>query len=217
MRATVMRSSELSAALQKADLRVTKFVRVACPARGTTLADRRLDRYVSVLVNLASLIPGLRGNPVYEGLTSLLAGVLKKRTSPEDLPGLEAMMPTSPLVRMLNNPDVRTTADLHVLGGDFAGTGIVGRLKTLATDFYYRDDHDLVVNTPAMLGGTDRTAPIRYWIDTGGQVTHFHYFARADTRASPGGRADRHEHTVPRRCRRRRRRSLPRTTASARR
>jgi alpha-beta hydrolase superfamily lysophospholipase len=172
---------QLSGALQQADLRVTKFVRVACPARGTTLADRRLDRYVSVLVNLASLIPGLRGNPVYEGLTGLLAGVLKKRTSPEDLPGLEAMMPTSPLVRMLNNPDVRTTADLHVLGGDFAGTGIMGRLKTLATDFYYRDDHDLVVNTPAMLGGTDRTAPILYWIDTGGQVTHFHYFARADT------------------------------------
>ena len=74
---------------------------------------------------------------------------------------------------MLNNPDVRTTADLHVLGGDLAGTGVFGRLKTLVTDFYYRDDHDVVVNTPAMLGGIERSAPVRYWIDTGNEVTHF--------------------------------------------
>ena len=171
----------LGTALQTARLQITRFVRVACPARGTTLADRRLDRYVSVLVNLASLVPGLQGNPVYDGLTNLLAGVLKKRTDPEELPGLEAMMPTSPLVRMLNDPDVRTSADLHVLGGDLAGTGVFGRLKTLVTDFYYRDDHDVVVNTPAMLGGIERTTPVRYWIDTGDQVTHFHYFSRSDT------------------------------------
>ena len=98
---------ELSAALQRAGLRVTKFVRVACPARGTTLADGRLDRYLSVLVNLAGLA-GLAGNPMYEGLTSLLGGVLKKRADPAQLPGLEAMMPTSPLVRLLNDPEVTT-------------------------------------------------------------------------------------------------------------
>ena len=90
-------------------------------------------------------------------------------------------MPTSPLVRMLNARTCATTADLHVLGGDLAGAGVFGRLKTLVTDFYYRDDHDLVVNTPAMLGGIERTQPVRYWIDTGDQVTHFHYFARPDT------------------------------------
>lgn len=172
---------KLARVLESSRISLTRFVRVACPARGTTLADRRLDRYLSVLVNLASLIPGLKANPVYDGLTSLLAGVLKKRTEPEELPGIEAMMPTSPLVRMLNRPGVETTADLHVLGGDLAGVGLFGRLKTLVTDFYYRDDHDLVVNTPAMLGGIERTRPVRYWIDTGDQVTHFHYFARQDT------------------------------------
>ena len=41
--------------------RVTRFVRVACPVRGTTLADRRLDRYFSILVNLVGWIPGLKG------------------------------------------------------------------------------------------------------------------------------------------------------------
>jgi tetratricopeptide (TPR) repeat protein len=172
---------ELSDVLKGSRLRVTKFVRVACPARGTTLADGRLDRYFTILVNLASMIPGLKANAAYDALTSLLAAVLKKRTDPRELPGLEAMMPTSPLVRMLNRPDVKTAADLHILGGDLAGTGLFGRLKALVTDFYYRDDHDLVVNTPAMFGGMARTGSVPYWIDTGDQVTHFHYFSRPDT------------------------------------
>jgi len=171
----------LNEVLRRAQLRITRFVRVGCPARGTTLADGRLDRYFSVLVNVIGLIPGLKGSPIYDGLTSLLAGVLKQRTKPEDLPGLEAQMPGSPLVRVLNHPGVTTAADLHVLGGDLEGAGILGRLKTFATDLYYREDHDLVVNTPAMLGGTERTGKVHYWIDTGPDVTHFHYFRRQET------------------------------------
>jgi alpha-beta hydrolase superfamily lysophospholipase len=171
----------LSQSLSASSFQVTRFVRVACPARGTTLADGRLDRYLSVLINLASLVPGLSQSVVYDGLTALLAGVLKQRTDPRVLPGLEAMMPGAPLIQMLNRPDVETAADLHVLGGDLAPGGVFGRLKTLVTDLYYRDDHDLVVNTPAMFGGIARTRPIRYWIDTGSDVTHFHYFLRADT------------------------------------
>ncbi|MGH9175143.1 MAG: esterase/lipase family protein, partial [Vicinamibacterales bacterium] len=175
------RLKELNRTLQQSTFRIARFVRVACPARGTTLADGRLDRYFSVLVNLTSLVPGLEGNPVYDALTSVLAGVLKRRTDPEELPGLEAMMPGSPLVLLLNTPGVQTSADLHVLGGDLGGGGVFDKLKTWATDLYYRDDHDLVVNTPAMLGGTERTRPIKYWIDTGPEVTHFHYFGRSDT------------------------------------
>ena len=37
---------------------IERFVRVGCPARGTTLADGRLDRYLSITVNLLGLIPG---------------------------------------------------------------------------------------------------------------------------------------------------------------
>jgi hypothetical protein len=45
---------------------IERFVRVACPARGTTLADRRLDRYFSVITNLAGLIPLLKGSGIYD-------------------------------------------------------------------------------------------------------------------------------------------------------
>ena len=160
---------------------VSRFVRVACPTRGTTLASGRLDKYLSVILNVLETIPGLRESVVFDTFASLLAAVVKKRTDPEELPGLEAMMPQSALVRMLNRPDVRTDANLRILGGDIEGTGFWGRLKAFVTDLYYREDHDLVVNTPAMFGGTERAKTVRYWVDTGGRVNHFNYFANADT------------------------------------
>jgi len=45
--------------------RIEKFVRVACPARGTTLVSGKLDIYCSRLLNLIGLIPALRASPVY--------------------------------------------------------------------------------------------------------------------------------------------------------
>ena len=172
---------QLGKLLQDKELVIERFVRVGCPARGTTLASGRLDRYLSIIFNALGAIPGFKTNPVFEGITAFLAAVLKNRTKPEELPGLEAQMPTSPLVRLLNRPGVRTEADLHVLGGDVAGEGLVGRLKTFVTDLFYREDHDLVVNTPAMLGGIERTDDIYYWIDTGKNVDHFSYFRNPDT------------------------------------
>ncbi len=172
---------QLGGVLQDKQLCIERFVRVGCPARGTTLASGRLDRYLSIILNILEAIPGFTANPVFEGFSALLVGVVKNRTNPEELPGLEAQMPTSPLVRLLNRPGIRTEADLHVIGGDLAGEGLVGRLKTFVTDLFYREDHDLVVNTPAMLGGMERTNGIHYWIDTGKDVDHFSYFRNTDT------------------------------------
>ena len=177
--ATALR--ELRDLLDKQKYYVSRFVRVACPARGTTLASGRLDKYLSVILNVLETIPGLRESVLFDTFASLLAAVVKKRTDPEELPGLEAMMPESALVRLINRPDVRTGANLRVLGGDIEGTGFWGRLKTFVTDLYYREDHDLVVNTPAMFGGIERANKVRYWVDTGGRVNHFNYFSNADT------------------------------------
>lgn len=173
--------TELRDLLAAERYRVGRFVRVACPTRGTTLADRRLDRYLSVILNVLEHIPGLQESVLFDTFSSLLAAVLKKRTDPRELPGIEAMMPESPLVRMLNRPGVRCDSPLRILGGDVEGTGFWGRLKTFATDLYYREDHDLVVNTPAMFGGAERVGVPKYWVDTGGRVNHFNYFANADT------------------------------------
>jgi len=161
--------------------RIERFVRTACPARGTTLVDGRLDRYLSIVVNALGRIPGFRANPIYDATSALLLAVLKKRTLPQELPGLEAMMPSSPLIRVLNRPGQVSDADLHVVGGDISGDSAWSSLKALVADLYYQEDNDLVVNTPSMFGGAERTGGVRYWIDTGGGVDHFHYFRNADT------------------------------------
>ena len=172
--------AELGKLLDGAGLQVERFLRVGCPARGTTLADGRLDRYLSGIVNIIEKVPGL-ANPVVDGISSLLLAVVHKRTNPQELPGMEAMMPTSPTIRMLNRPDVTVAADLHVIGGDVKASGFINRLKVIITDLFYREDHDLVVNTPSMFGGATRRQPVRYWIDTGGKVNHFRYFTNSST------------------------------------
>jgi len=171
---------QLNALLIEKQPHVERFVRVACPARGTTLASERLDRYLSVLFNLVSKIPGF-DNIVLELLGDFLLAVVKKRTDPRDLPGLEAMMPQSALVRLLNQPGVQVDADLAVIAGDIEGEGIWSRLKVLATDLFYLADHDLVVNTEAMYGGTGRVGGARYHFEQGPEVNHFSYFQNHDS------------------------------------
>ena len=168
--------TELNKLMSLVDLKISKFIRVACPARGTTLAGGRLDRYLSGMVNVVGETTGLGNSVLFDSLSTLMLGVIKKRTEPQEVPGLEAMMPGSPTVKLLNRPDIKLTADLHVLGGDISPSGIWHRLKVFLTDLYYQEDHDLVVNSIAMLGGAPRINPVQYWLDEGAKVNHFLYF-----------------------------------------
>ncbi|MET0646029.1 MAG: CHAT domain-containing protein [Pyrinomonadaceae bacterium] len=174
---------ELSAVLAEKRLNVERFVRVACPARGTTLASKRLDLYFSVLLNLIGAIPALSGNPIYSFVKATLLELAKRRTKPDELPGLEAMMPESPVIHLLNRPDLSTAADLAVIAGDVQGSGIFGNIKVFATDLFYWEDHDLVVNTSSMSGGLGRAeGRARLFLDRGPEVNHFSYFANRKTR-----------------------------------
>ncbi|MFZ5511856.1 MAG: DUF7379 domain-containing protein [Pseudomonadota bacterium] len=166
---------ELLQVLDAKGLRITRFVRAACPARGTTLASGRLDRWLSVLKFLAA-------ETLVDDALDFLLGVVKERTDPRSLPGLEAMMPGSALVRLLNRPQLAVAADLSVIAGDVEGDSLWGRLKWLVADWFYAGDHDLVVNTGSMYGGA-RRAPggARFVFDQGKDVNHFNYFANART------------------------------------
>ena len=164
------RLTKLLKALEKKRIQVTRFVRVACPARGTTLASGRLDRWLSVL-NL--VMPG----GLFGDVADFLLAVVKERTDPRTLPGIEAMMPGSALTRLLHLPDLVTTADLSVIAGDVEGEGLWAKLKLLALDWFYAADHDLVVNTGSMTGGIARVQmAARYLLHKHQDVNHFRYF-----------------------------------------
>lgn len=166
---------ELLALLDAKRLRITRFVRVACPARGTTLASVRLDRWLSVVSYLAP-------DTLVDDAVDFLLAVVKERTDPRTLPGLEAMMPGSAVVRLLNHPDLEVGADLSVISGDIEGESFWGKLKWIVADWFYAGEHDLVVNTGSMYGGARRPAGgARFAFDQGADVCHFNYFSNART------------------------------------
>lgn len=156
--------------------RVERFVRVASPSRGTTLASGRLDRWLSVVFNLMAKVPAL-GGPVLETLTDFILAVIKEPKDAQALPGLAAMMPDSPLVALLNRPDLQIPEgqELAVISGDIEPEGVWRRLKLLLPDLFFAGDHDLVVNTGSMYGGL-RRAQGWFCLDQGADVNHFNYF-----------------------------------------
>lgn len=161
---------------------VDRFVRVACPARGTTLASGKLDVYLSGILNVIGLIPQLRASPVYSLLKAFTLAVAKERTRPEHLPGLEAQMPGSPFIAMLNSSQESVKAHLAVIKGDIEPTGILKKISIFFLDRFYESDHDLVVNTPSMDGGARRENQVPVLFDQGKDINHFRYFENPRTR-----------------------------------
>jgi len=171
---------------------IERFVRVACPARGTTLASQRLDLYLSALMNVIEFVPVARDSFAVDFIRAVTLETAKRRTDARELPGIEAMMPESPLIRMLNTV-AKSDGALAVIAGDAEGTGVLGRLKQLAIDAFFLAKNDYIVNTEAMYGGIPRPPekdqvagrPVRprRVFARGPEVNHFSYFHNAETRA----------------------------------
>ncbi|HZT54950.1 MAG TPA: hypothetical protein VFA35_01900, partial [Burkholderiaceae bacterium] len=168
---------------QKKGLKVERVVRVACPARGTLLASKRLDAYLSVLQWCLQLA----GLTVSAELVDFLHEVALRRADPAELPGLEAMMPDSKVVEWLNTAGEAVPGELRVIAGDMQGDSIASWVKTLLSDAFYWTDNDLVVQTRSMYGGAPRqSAPnappaASFLLDRGAKVSHFNYFANDRT------------------------------------
>ena len=168
---------ELIDELHARRVKVERLVRVACPARGTLLASRRLDAYLSVLRWTLQLA----GIPIVPALVDFINGVAQHRADPGVIPGLAAQIPDSPLVQWLHAVDQPIAGELRVVAGDLQGDSITSWLKTLLADAFYWTDNDLVVQTRSMYGGSPRAAAGRFALDRGGTVSHFGYFGNAAT------------------------------------
>jgi hypothetical protein len=168
---------ELVNVMRDRKLEVERIVRVACPARGTLLASTRLDVYLSILkwgLKLAQV-------PVAPALLDFAQEVAKRRTKPDELPGLECMMPESGFIRWLNQADREIAGKLFVVAGDLQADSLTSWLKTLVSDSFFWTDNDLVVQTRSMYGGRPRAGGSRYYLERGGKVTHFNYYANRPT------------------------------------
>ncbi len=174
---------ELAHLLGQKGFRIEHYVRVACPAQGTLLAASHIDAFLSTLLHLVGLVPGLAGTPLYAVVKRVVLEVVRSRTDPQLVPGLEAMLPQSPLTALLGRAQLKDGAQLGVIAGDIEGEGFLKRIGVFLTDYIIFDqqDNDLVVDTDSMYGGLARERG-RYIFDQGGDVSHFRYFANAYTR-----------------------------------
>jgi pimeloyl-ACP methyl ester carboxylesterase len=178
--------AELNRLLKAKKFRVERFARVGCPTRGTSLASERFDLYLSVIFNLIQKIPVLQASIIgtaYDIFSELIMAIAKERSDPNVLPGLEAMIPTSPLISLLNRPGRAVGGELRVVAGDIEGADLATALGTLLTDPLYIGDNDLVVDTEAMFGGAERQGGAAYSLHQGSQVSHFRYFTNEDSAA----------------------------------
>lgn len=163
--------------------KVTHFVRVACPARGTVLIDGRVDRWLNLLFNAAKfgMSASVVGSEIVEALQDVVIATVKEGTRSETLPGLAAMVPeASALLHILNQPTTLQDDGLVVIAGDCEAEGVLRRIGLFFADLYFGTDHDLVVDTASMDGGA-RRPQLRRVLDRSPDVSHFNYFANART------------------------------------
>ncbi|WP_421621471.1 CHAT domain-containing protein [Alkalilimnicola ehrlichii] len=168
--------------LRDKGIRVLRYVRVACPAAGTSLASERLDRLLSLLGNLIRLLPPANG-PFFNGvIRPMIRALVAQRFSPDRLPGLEAMLPHGPLVRWLNLAAPEVDAELAVIAGDAEGSGLIRRLGVLLLDrLIFPGRHDLVVDTRSMYEGLRRRQGVWQYFQSRPDISHFNYFDNADS------------------------------------
>lgn len=172
----VLAWEELLAVLETKHLAVERFVRVACPARGTILASRKVDTWASFFFNALRLVPGLDAAGVLSVVKKVVLVLLEQRLDVRAVPGLECMVPESALVATLAGVETPVEDGLLAVMGDVEGKGILGRIALALPDLFFSGDHDLVVNTDAMDGGMPRKGMTRPRLFSGPEHTHFGYF-----------------------------------------
>lgn len=177
---------ELKALLQKKQLVIQRYVRVACPARGTLLVSGNFDVFLSALLTLIGRVPYLHDDPIYYAIKRIVLEIARNRTNAKLVPGLEAMLPESPMARFLASARPQASTEVGVIAGDIEGGGLLKRLGVLFTDYAFFNgvDNDLVVDTDSMYAGIARHARARAFFDQGPTTSHFNYFQNDDTRAA---------------------------------
>ena len=180
------RLRDLGKLLAEKQFVIQRYVRVACPARGTLLASGNFDVFLSALLTLIGWVPYLHGNPLYHAFKRIVLEVAKNRTDARLVPGIEAMLPDSPMGRFLAVAKPQTSTQMAIIAGDSEGAGLLKRLGVLFTDyaFFSGIDNDLVVDTDSMYAGIARQAGGRALFDQGPKTSHFHYFQNDATRAA---------------------------------
>lgn len=175
---------EISSLLSGKNITIRKQVRVASPANGTTLASKRLNIFLNVTFNLIGLASGQVGNPIFVAFKEMILEAVACKDDVDVLPGLEAMNPQSPFIKVLNyqGADITIETPLFVVGGSSELSLKFKSLVVLIGKFFFLDKNDLVVDTESMKWGAKRKpGNVSLYIEKSGQIDHFKYFSTENT------------------------------------
>ena len=181
--AQASRLHQLSELRDRRRLTVRRYVRVASPARGTRLAAGCIDLFLSMLLEQAAHAQHRIGRQTASRLQRLVLDLIGARHDPHLVPGLEPLLPDSPLPRLLRNLSAQDGLKMAVIAGDHRSGTMLHRLATLAEDGIIDGlEHDQLVDTPSMLGGLARNAGARVLFAQGAHVEHLRQFSELDVR-----------------------------------
>lgn len=169
--------------VQARALNIHRVVRVAAPITGTSLLAENLDAWLNVglnglgfLLSAATAAPWVK--PVYGVFKDFALGAVGARFDRESLPGLEAMIPGSPLSLLLG-AGKRGRGELVAIAGDARRPGFWDRIKHVIPRAFFRGANDLVVDTAAMGVGErlgDKQIVWHRQSRKGDRVWHLAYF-----------------------------------------
>ena len=181
--------NDIHAILVNKKIKIEKFIRIACPAGGTTLASKRLDFFLNITLNLIGVVTGMAANPIYMAFRNLTAAAIDSKNKPEILPGLEVQNPGSPFIKALNcpmdleNPDGRIIINnsLVVIAGNSKPALKLNAIWIIASKLFFQRKNDMVVDTEAMTLGTRRSGKVQRFFYEDNQLNHFRYFENSIT------------------------------------
>ncbi len=168
--------------VQEKKPKITKFVRVACPAAGTSLLSERIDHVLNaIFILLRKLSPAGPLTPVLKVLQELVIATANERTDIKVLPGLEAMHPNSSITGLFtilrDESNAVVEHDLYVVQGATGLNWNLGRLILwLAARYvFWGKKNDFVIDSSSMTQGVVRPGSV-YCLPQGGEVHHLSYF-----------------------------------------
>ena len=176
---------------------VSKCIRVASPSMGTSLLSDRLDHYLNTLLNFIGISTGQAANPIYIGTKALLSEVASCKSNAAVLPGLEAMVPESPFIKILNNPANIINSPLVIIAGNCTIQLELKALLVILTKLYFRRKNDMVVDTWSMYFGTPRKSAVQFYLDDEKGVDHIHYFRNNESQEAMKRALETKEETIP--------------------
>ncbi len=167
---------------------VQRLLTCGSPHAGTTLAhSQRWDRLISIGFTTASwLQTALGASAPFTFLPRGLEFLMRAGSqSMLDLPGIEAMDPTSEFLRHLNAPgDIADRVRYAAITSTFSPSFILQSsfreaMTSLAAQAFHGVPNDLVVPTESMSSIDLPTSPLGEWV-LQGEVNHFSYFDHQD-------------------------------------